>query len=154
MGIHLPSPRKGAQHPPLFSPCVLWPDGWMDQDTTWYGGRPRPKRHRVRWGPTSPPQKGTQQPPPLLGRCLLWTNSRPSQQLLSCCLPSQPAACPTHLSQLQRPFSAQTWLAGSPSVFFLDLFWKRILGISGTGFLQVWCPYWHPTNSVKALKET
>jgi len=21
---------------------VLWPNGWMDQDETWYGGRPRP----------------------------------------------------------------------------------------------------------------
>ena len=36
-------------------PCLLWPcNGWMDQDTTWYGGRPRPKRHCVRWGPSSP----------------------------------------------------------------------------------------------------
>jgi len=30
----------------------------MDQDTTWYGGRPRPRRHCVRWGPSSPPRKG------------------------------------------------------------------------------------------------
>jgi len=29
-----PSPRKGAQ-PPIFSPCLLWPNGWMDQDATW-----------------------------------------------------------------------------------------------------------------------
>jgi len=21
---------------------VLWPNSWMDQDATWYGGRPRP----------------------------------------------------------------------------------------------------------------
>jgi len=21
-------------------PCLLWPNGWMDQDSTWYGGRP------------------------------------------------------------------------------------------------------------------
>jgi len=26
----------------------------MDQDTMWYGGRPRPRQHCVRWGPTSP----------------------------------------------------------------------------------------------------
>ena len=31
---------------------VLWPNGWMDQDATWYGGRPRPRRHCVRWGPS------------------------------------------------------------------------------------------------------
>jgi len=29
----------------------------MDQDVTWYGGRPRPTRHCVRWGPSST-QKG------------------------------------------------------------------------------------------------
>jgi len=26
--------------PPIFGPCLLWPNGWMDQDATWYGGRP------------------------------------------------------------------------------------------------------------------
>ena len=29
----------------------------MDQDATWRGGRPRPRPHCVRWGPSSPPQK-------------------------------------------------------------------------------------------------
>ena len=24
---------------------VLWANDWMDQDPTWYGGRPRPRRH-------------------------------------------------------------------------------------------------------------
>jgi len=24
---------KGAQ-PPIFGPCLLWPNGWMDQDDT------------------------------------------------------------------------------------------------------------------------
>ena len=33
------SPKKGAQ-PPIFDPCLLWPNGCMHQDTTWYGGRP------------------------------------------------------------------------------------------------------------------
>ena len=33
---------------------VLWPNGWMDQDATWYGGRPRPRRHCARWGPSFP----------------------------------------------------------------------------------------------------
>ena len=37
---------------------VLWPNGWMDQDGTRYGGRPRPARDCVRWGPSSPPVKG------------------------------------------------------------------------------------------------
>jgi len=48
-----PSPPKRVQ-PPIFGPCLLWPNGWMDQDATWYGGRSRPRRHCVRWGPRSP----------------------------------------------------------------------------------------------------
>jgi len=39
---------------PVCDVGVLWPNGWMDQDATWYGGRPRPKWHCVRWGPSSP----------------------------------------------------------------------------------------------------
>jgi len=27
---------------------------WMDQDETWQAGRPRPRPHCVRWGPSSP----------------------------------------------------------------------------------------------------
>jgi len=40
---------------------VLWPNGWMDQDATWYGGRPWPRRHCVRLGP-APPQRDTTAP--------------------------------------------------------------------------------------------
>jgi len=29
----------------IFGPCLLWLNGWIDQDITWYGGRPRPRRH-------------------------------------------------------------------------------------------------------------
>ena len=48
----LPLP-KGAQ-PPIFGPYLLWPDGWMDQDATWYGGRPRPRRLVLDLDPASP----------------------------------------------------------------------------------------------------
>ena len=44
-----PAPfRKGDISLPTFGPCLLWPNGWIDQDATWYGGRPRPRRHCVR----------------------------------------------------------------------------------------------------------
>jgi len=36
---------------------VLWPNGWMDQDEIWHGGRPRPRRHCIRKGRSPPPQK-------------------------------------------------------------------------------------------------
>ena len=37
---------------------VLWPNSWTDQNATWYGGRPWPTQHCVRWGPSSPHGKG------------------------------------------------------------------------------------------------
>jgi len=47
----------------------------MDQDETWLGGRPRPRPHCVRWGPSSPsPKRGHSSPPPLFGPCLLLPN--------------------------------------------------------------------------------
>ena len=51
---------KGAQLP-IFGPYLLWPNGWMDQDATWQGRRPRPWPQCVRWGPSSPPKRGTPQ---------------------------------------------------------------------------------------------
>jgi len=42
-----PLPITGAE--PQFSAHVyiLWPNGWMDQDATWYGGKSRPRRYCV-----------------------------------------------------------------------------------------------------------
>jgi len=46
---------------------ILWPNGWMDQDATWYSGRPWPRQHCVRWGLRSRPQKrGTAHSSPAL----------------------------------------------------------------------------------------
>ena len=52
----LPLPKTGGTSRPHFSAHVLWPNGCMDQDATWYGGRPRPWPHCVRWGPSSSPK--------------------------------------------------------------------------------------------------
>jgi len=158
----LPLPKKGQSHS-IFGSCLLWSNGWMDQDGTWHGvglspghivldrvpaplpktrgrgpqflahfycgqtagciqmplgmevglgpgrivldkdlvllpkkgaqphfsahvycgltavciriplGMAQPKRHCVRWGPSSPPLKGHS--PPIFGPCLLWPNS-------------------------------------------------------------------------------
>jgi len=56
-GDPAPLPKKGTE-PSIFGPCLLWPNSWMDQDATWFGRRSRPRRHCVRWGPSSPPLKG------------------------------------------------------------------------------------------------
>jgi len=39
--------QKGAE-PPIFGPCLLWPNSCMDQDATWYRGRPQPRPHCAR----------------------------------------------------------------------------------------------------------
>jgi len=46
-------PKRGKA--PIFGPCLLWPNGWMDEDATWYGDRPRPRQNCARWGPSSAP---------------------------------------------------------------------------------------------------
>ena len=69
---------------PIFGPCLLWPNGWMDEDATWYGSRSRPRPHCVRQGPSSPPHKrGTAVP--LFSALVCCGHGRPSQLLLSSC---------------------------------------------------------------------
>jgi len=50
---------------PVCNVRALWPNGWTDQDATWCGGRPQPRRLCDRWGLRSTfPQKWGQSPPP------------------------------------------------------------------------------------------
>ena len=39
-----PLPQKGDT---ILGPRLLWPNGCMDQDAAWYGGRPQPTRTRA-----------------------------------------------------------------------------------------------------------
>jgi len=45
-GDPAPLPKNGAE-PPIFGPCLLWPNGWMDQNATWHGGSPVVPGHIV-----------------------------------------------------------------------------------------------------------
>ena len=57
MGTQLPLPELA--NPPILGPYLLRPNGCMDQDATLYGGKPRPRRPCIRWGPRSPsPKRG------------------------------------------------------------------------------------------------
>ena len=57
--------------------------GWIKMPL---GTMPWPRRHCVKWGPHSPNvERGTAARPLFFGPCLVWPNSGPSQQLLSCC---------------------------------------------------------------------
>ena len=69
-GPSSPSPKRAQ--PPIFGPCPLWLNGWMDEDATWYGSRPRPRPHCVRQGPSFPAGHNSS---PLFGPCLLWPRS-------------------------------------------------------------------------------
>ena len=58
-----PAPPRRAQPPhPIFGPCLLCPNGWMEQDATCYRSRPRPRPHCVRRGPSCPRKRGTAAP--------------------------------------------------------------------------------------------
>jgi len=60
-----PAPPKTGHSLPIFGPYLLWPNHWMHQNTTWYGGRPQARRHCVRRGPSSypaPRERGTAAP--------------------------------------------------------------------------------------------
>jgi len=50
-------PKRGTAS--QFSARLHWPNGWMDQDASWYRNRPWPRQHCVTWGPRSP-LKGAQ----------------------------------------------------------------------------------------------
>jgi len=66
-------PLPKGQSPPIFGPYLLWPNGCMDQDATWYGDRPQPRRLCVTWDPVSSPKRGLS-PSPIFGPFLLWPN--------------------------------------------------------------------------------
>jgi len=52
--------KKWAEPLPIFRPFLLWPNGWIHQDVTWYAARPQPRRFCVRWGPSQRPKKGAE----------------------------------------------------------------------------------------------
>jgi len=47
-----PRNREHTHHHPVFGPCLLWPNGWMDEDATWYGSRPRLRPYCIRRSPS------------------------------------------------------------------------------------------------------
>jgi len=59
-GDPAPYPKRGGA-PTNFRPTS--PNSCIDQDATWYGGRPRPTRHCVPSRPSCPQKKGTPTPP-------------------------------------------------------------------------------------------
>ena len=54
MGTQLPPEKRAYLPHPIFGPRLLWPNGWMDEDATWYGSRQRPRPQCIRRCPSSP----------------------------------------------------------------------------------------------------
>jgi len=50
-GVAASSPKKEHSH--QLVKCLWWRNGYIDQDVTWYGGRPQPRAYCVRWGSSS-----------------------------------------------------------------------------------------------------
>jgi len=57
-GDPAPIAKKGTEPPPDFRPISLRPNGWMHQDTNWFGGRPQLRGLCVRWRPSPLSRKG------------------------------------------------------------------------------------------------
>jgi len=73
------SPHKGWHRSPQFSAHVLWPNGRMIQDASWYEGRLWPWPHCIIWGRSCPKDA---QPSPILGPCLLVMRKASAQATL------------------------------------------------------------------------
>jgi len=58
-GPSSPSPKKGGQPPQKFGPRLLWPNGCVYQNTTWYGGSLSLGDIVLDGDPAPPPQRGT-----------------------------------------------------------------------------------------------
>jgi len=87
-GDPAPSRKGGGAPSPIFDPFLLWPNGWMHQDATWYGGRPHPRGLRVRWETTPLPKMGVEPLPNFWlmsiaakrlhgSKCHFWYKGRP-----------------------------------------------------------------------------
>ena len=94
--------QKGGGAPsPIFGPCLLWPNRWMDQDGTWHGCQPWSKPHCARWGTSSPfPKKGTKPPSGFSAHFYSARNARIASVVLATAIPSvclsvRPSLCPS-----------------------------------------------------------
>ena len=68
-------PQKGGGAPsPIFGPFLLWPNGWMHQDVTWYKVGLRTGDFVLDGDPAPSPKRGLS-PSIIFGACLLWPNS-------------------------------------------------------------------------------
>ena len=123
------SPRHKRHRPhPIFGPCLLSPNGWMDEDAT-CTSRPWPRPHCVRREPSSP-AKGAQPPPPFRPMSIVATVA-----YLSYCW------AVVYLIKLQI-----LWNKTGISFFFLLHLWQATdikLIASVCSALNLWIKFWY-----------
>ena len=62
------TPRKRAHSPhPIFGSCLLWPNGWIDEDAAWYGSIDLCPGHTALDLDGVPAPANVAQQPPLFG---------------------------------------------------------------------------------------
>ena len=125
-------PKRGTAL--IFGPCLLFQNGSMDQDATWYGDRPRPRPHCVR-GTQLPLKSGTA-PSPLFDPYIMAE-------------PLDGSGC--HL--VRRQASAQAILyttspiIGRPFVKRFALCFVTVVCLSVTLVYRQHCVRWGPSSS-------
>jgi len=112
-----PATPKGSE-PPIFGPRLLWPDGCVHQDATWYGGRPRSTRHCVRCGPSYPQKKGHIHPTQFLAHVYCG-------QTAAVMLGTEVDLGPGHIVLDGGPSSRERGTAAPPPLFAPCLLWPR-----------------------------
>jgi len=80
MGTQLPSAKRDRAAASNFRPIFIVAKRLEHQDATWCGGRPRPRRLCVRWGPSYPQRKWHTHPTQFLahvyyGQTAGWMNT-------------------------------------------------------------------------------
>jgi len=145
MRTRLPS-LKGHR-PPIFGQCPLWPNGHMDYDATWCGGRPPPSGPGdiVFHGDPAAPRKKAHHPTQFLahvycGQTAGWMKTP---------LGTEVDLCPGHIILGGVPGYSQLPRKGhrSPSLFGLCLLWPRS-PISATAELLFTKGAWLPPIEV------
>ena len=122
---------------------VLWSNGWMDYDATWYGGRPRSRPYCVRWGLSSPLKRGTPHFRPCSGQTVGWITMplgtevgyRPRSRRH--CVRWEPSS-PTKRDTASPPIFGPCllWPNGRPSQLLLNscIIWQHFLVLHSPNF--------------------
>jgi len=72
MWTQLPPEKRHTHLHPIFGPCLLWPNGWVDEEPLGTEVDLDPS-HIVQDGVAAPTKEAQQ--PPIFGPCLLWSRS-------------------------------------------------------------------------------